>query len=59
MKYAIYFTWKNNGQRDSVIENTAKKRDEDIKDLIERGEFTEIAYARIYTNGEYGKRIRL
>ena len=53
MKYALYFTW-NDGDKDSFNVDSAKERDLNIKDMIERDDFTEINYCKIYANGEYG-----
>ena len=58
MKYAIYFTWNDN-EEDSFIVNNAKERDSNIKELIDRKEFKEILYCKIYKNGEYGRRIKV
>ena len=58
MKYAIYFTW-GNYEEDSFIVNNAKERDSNIKELIDRKEFKEILYCKIYKNGEYGRRIKV
>lgn len=57
MKYAIYFTW-NDGFEDSFNATDAKDRDLNIKEMVERKDFKEISYCRIYKNGEYGKRIK-
>ena len=57
MRYAIYFTWGDN-EKDSFIVNNAKERDYNIKDMIDRKEFKEILYCKIYKNGEYGKRTK-
>ena len=53
-RYAVYFTW-NDGFEDSFNCASAKERDMNIKEMISRGEFKYIAYARIYASGEYGK----
>lgn len=58
MKYAIYFTWKDDGFKDTFNAEDAKDRDLNIKEMIERGEFSEIRYCPIYANGEYGKTIK-
>ena len=58
MKYAIYFTWGDN-EKDSFIVNNAKERNSNIKDMIDRKEFKEILYCKIYKNGEYGRRIKV
>lgn len=55
MKYAIYFTWKD-GFYDTFNVDSAKERNMNIKDMIERKEFKTISYCPIYSNGEYGKR---
>lgn len=52
-KYAVYFTW-NDGTEDSFNVQDAKDRDMNIKDMIDRKEFKEISYCKIYANGEYG-----
>jgi len=57
-RYAIYFTW-NDGFEDTFNVYDAWERDSNIKDMIERKEFKEISYCRIYANGEYGKRIKV
>ena len=56
-KYAVYFTW-NDGFEDSFNVKNAAERDLNIKDMMSRGEFKEISYCRIYSNGEYGKRVK-
>ena len=53
-KYAVYFTW-NDGFQDTFNCKTASERDANIKEMVERKEFKEIRYCRIYANGEYGK----
>lgn len=53
MKYAIYFTW-NDGDEDSFNVYSAKERDVNIKEMIDRKDFKSIEYCPIYTNGEYG-----
>ena len=55
MKYAIYFTWKDDGFQDTFNVDNAQDRDMNIKDMIQRGEFSEIRYCKIYANGEYGR----
>lgn len=52
-RYAIYFTW-NDGFKDSFNVDSAKERDMNIKNMIERKEFKEIHYCPIYRSGEYG-----
>ena len=52
-EWAVYFTW-NDGVEDSIIADSTKDRDTDIKEMISRGDFKYIAYCRIYANGEYG-----
>lgn len=54
MKYAIYFTW-NDGFNDTFNVESAKERNENIKDMIDRREFKFISYCPIYANGEYGR----
>lgn len=56
-KYAIYFTW-NDGFKDTFNCKDAKDRDINIKEMINRGDFKEISYCRIYSNGEYGKTVK-
>jgi len=56
--YAIYFTW-NDGTKDSFNVKDAEDRNMNIKDMIARKEFSSISYRRIYSNGEYGKRINV
>lgn len=58
MKYAVYFTW-NDGFKDTFNVENAKDRDLNIKDMVERGEFREISYCKIYADGEYGKHIKV
>ncbi|MDY3305171.1 MAG: hypothetical protein SOW78_13045 [Clostridia bacterium] len=53
-RYAIYFTW-NDGVEDAINVSSAKERDMNIKDMIERKDFKSISYCRIYASGEYGK----
>lgn len=52
-RYAIYFTW-NDGTEDSINVYDAEERNFNIKDMIERGDFKEISWCKIYSNGEYG-----
>lgn len=54
MKYAIYFTW-NDGFEDSINVDNARERDENIHEMISRGDFLDIKYCPIYASGEYGK----
>lgn len=58
-RYAVYFTWKDDGEQDSFNVFDAKERDFNIKEMVERGEFSEISYCKIYSNGEYGKEIKV
>ena len=58
MRYAVYFIW-NDGFEDSFNVDSAKERDLNIKEMIERKDFQEISYCRIYANGEYGKRVKV
>ena len=58
MKYAVYFTW-NDGFQDTFNCETAKERDANIKQMIARKDFKEIRYCRIYSNGEYGKTVKI
>lgn len=58
MKYAVYFTW-NDGFKDTFNVENAKERDFNINDMIQRKDFKEISYCRIYANGEYGKEIKV
>jgi hypothetical protein len=58
MKYAVYFTW-NDGFEDTFNVENAKDRDFNIKDMIQRKDFKEISYCRIYANGEYGKTVKV
>lgn len=53
MKYAIYFIW-NDRFKDTFNVANAKERDLNIKNMIERKEFSSISYCKIYANGEYG-----
>lgn len=53
-KFAIYFTW-NDGFEDADNVESRQERDMVIRDMINRNEFKEISYCRIYANGEYGK----
>ena len=53
MQYAVYFTW-NDGFQDSFNTDSAKERDLNIKEMIERKDFKSISYCPIYANGEYG-----
>lgn len=57
-KYAVYFTW-NDGTEDSFNVLDAKERDLNIKDMLQRGDFKEIRYCRIYASGEYGREIKV
>lgn len=58
MKYAVYFTW-NDGFEDAFNVDSAKERDMNIKEMIERKEFKEIRFCKIYANGEYGKETKV
>ena len=53
MKYAVYFTW-NDGFQDTFNTDSAKERDLNIREMIERKDFKSISYCPIYANGEYG-----
>ena len=53
MRYCIYFTWKD-GTRDSINVDSAKERNLNIKDMLDRDEFSHISYCPIYNSGEYG-----
>ena len=55
MKYAIYFTWKDDGFEDSFNVDSAKERDLNIREMIKRNEFKEISFCPIYASGEYGQ----
>lgn len=57
-KFAIYFTW-NDGQQDSFNVDSKEERELNIKEMIARKEFKSISYCRVYTNGEYGKKIEV
>lgn len=59
MKYAIYYTWKVDNFSDSVIVEGAEERNLNIKDMLKRNEFKDISYCKIYSNGEYGKRMEV
>lgn len=58
MRYAVYFIW-NDGMEDSFIATDREDRDLNIKQMIERKDFKEISYSKIYKNGEYGKRVKV
>lgn len=58
-RYTVYFTWKDDGTEDAFRCKDATERDLNIKDMIEREEFSRIEYCRIYVNGEYGKLIKV
>ena len=55
-RYAIYFTW-NDGFKDTMNVKDAADRDMNIKNMLDRNEFKEISWRRIYKNGEYGKEV--
>lgn len=57
MKYAIYFTWKVDGMKDTFNVNNAKERDYNIKLMIQEGYTKDIHYCPIYKSGEYGRRM--
>lgn len=59
MKYVVYFTWKWNGEKDSFNVDSARERNMNIDEMIEREEFESISYCPIYRDGEYGKRINV
>ena len=52
-RYAVYFIW-NDGTEDSILCEDAKDRNQNIKDMIKRGDFKHIRWCRIYASGEYG-----
>lgn len=52
MKYAVYFTW-NDGFEDAFNCDSAKERDANIREMIERKDFKEIKYSEIRASGEY------
>lgn len=56
MRYAIYYTWKDDNSRDTFNADNAKERDMNIRNLISRNKFKDISYCPIYANGEYGIR---
>jgi hypothetical protein len=56
MKYAVYFTWNDDGTRDSINCDNALDRDLNLKELIKRKEFSDICWCKIYASGEYGRR---
>lgn len=58
MKYAIYFTWKDDTE-DTFNVTDAKERDLNIKDMIGRNDFKSISYCHIYASGEYGKHVKV
>lgn len=58
MKYAVYFTW-NDGFEDAFNVDSAKERDMNIKEMIERKDFKEIRFCKIYASGEYGKETKV
>lgn len=55
MKYAIYFTWKVDGMKDSFNVNNAKERDYNITHMRKDGYTKDICYCPIYKSGEYGR----
>lgn len=57
-KYAVYFIW-NDGTEDSFNCTDAEERDLNIKQMIERKDFKEISWCRIYKSGEYGKIVKV
>ena len=57
-KFAIYFTW-NDGTEDSFNVTSKEERDLNIKEMITRKDFKSIEYERNYSNGEYGKRVKV
>lgn len=59
MRYAVYFTWKDDGTKDSFNAEDAKDRDMNIKDMLDRQDFSSISYCKIYADGEYGKTIKV
>ena len=59
MRYAVYFTWKNDGFKDSFIAADRNDRDVNIRQMLDRKEFKEISYCKIYKNGEYGKHVNV
>lgn len=54
-KYAIYFTWEDDGTQDSFNVCDAKEREKNIMAMIEAGDFRYIGWCRIYASGEYGR----
>jgi hypothetical protein len=59
MRYAIYFTWKDDNTSDSIIVKGVEERNLNIKDMVKRNEFKDIYYCKIYSSGEYGKHIKV
>lgn len=56
MRYAIYFTWREDDTSDSFNVSSAKERDINITEMLKRQEqFSKISYCPIYANEEYGK----
>lgn len=58
MRYAVYFRWSEDNFEDSFNVDSAKERDMNIKEMIERNEFNSIEYCPIYANGEYGSHVK-
>lgn len=59
MRYAVYFTWKDDGMMDTFNVESAKERDLNIREMLKRGEHKDISYCPIYASGEYGARIKV
>ena len=59
MRYtdAVYFSI--NGEEDSFNVRSAKERDNNLEDMLKREEIQDIMWCRIYTDGSYGRRIRV
>lgn len=56
MRYAIYFTWVEDNEKDSVTVHNAKERNRDIRYMKRTGWFKDIRFCPIYKNGEYGQK---
>lgn len=58
-RYAVYFTWKDDGTQDTFNCEDARERDMNIREMLSKNEFSKIEWCRIYKSGEYGPRKRV
>lgn len=57
--YAIYFIWKDDNFEDSFNVYSTADRDLNLSELKIRTDISEVSWCRIYSNGEYGRIIKV